>query len=60
MNNMDYQYAGFFSAATISAMHFQDVVIAIVLGFAGGFGGFLFKTFREYITSKRIEGRKKW
>ena len=54
MNNMDYQYAGFFSAATISAMHFQDVVIAIILGFAGGFGGFLFKLLRDYITKKKI------
>lgn len=54
MPNMDYQYAGFFSAATISAMHFQDVVIAIILGFAGGFGGFLFKLVREYISSKKI------
>jgi H+/Cl- antiporter ClcA len=47
MANMDYQFAGFFSAATISAMHFQDVVMAIVLGFFGGLGGFLFKMLRE-------------
>lgn len=44
---MEYQYAGFFSTATISAMHFQDVVIAVVLGFFGGFGGYLFKLLRE-------------
>ena len=47
MNTTDYQFAGFFSAATISAMHFQDIIMAIVLGFFGGLGGLLFKMLRD-------------
>lgn len=53
MTNMDYQFAGFFSAATISAMHFQDIIMAIVLGFFGGFGGLLFKLLRDKWLNKQ-------
>lgn len=50
MENMDYQYAGFFSAATVSAFHFQDIIIAVVLGFAGGFGGWIFKKIKDKLS----------
>jgi H+/Cl- antiporter ClcA len=49
----EYSYAGFFSAATISAMHFQDFLIAMLLGFAGGLGGWIFKCLKEIIQKKR-------
>lgn len=49
----EYSYAGFFSSATISAMHFEDFIIAILLGFFGGLGGYIFKCLKEYIQKKR-------
>lgn len=49
----EYSYAGFFSAATISAMHFQDFLIAMLLGFAGGLGGWIFKCLKDFINKKR-------
>lgn len=51
-NTLDYTYAGFFATAGVSAMHFQDIVIAITLGFFGGLGGFLFKLLREKLSKK--------
>lgn len=54
----EYAFAGFFSTTAISTMVYQDLLIAIGLGFFGGFGGYLFKLLKDYLTYK-IYGRKK-
>lgn len=38
-----YQAIGFFSSGTIGMMHFGDILMALVLGFVGSFGAWLFK-----------------
>jgi len=54
----EYSYAGFFSSAAISAMHFEDMIIAILLGFFGGLGGYIFKCIKEFIQKKRASKKK--
>jgi uncharacterized membrane protein len=49
MLNNEYMAAGFFTAGTISAFHFQDIVLALILGFAGAAGGWLFKKIKDKI-----------
>jgi H+/Cl- antiporter ClcA len=34
---------GYFSSSTISFMHLQDIAMALVLGFFGAAGAYLFK-----------------
>ena len=46
----EYQYAGFFTGASISAFHFQDIAIALILGFAGALGGWVFKKVKDIIS----------
>jgi hypothetical protein len=33
---------GYLTTFSISAMHFQDIILAFVLGFVGAFGAFVF------------------
>lgn len=33
---------GYFTSFSISAMHFEDIILAFVLGFFGAFGAFIF------------------
>ena len=34
---------GFFSSSVISFMHFEDIIMALILGFFGAAGAYLFK-----------------
>jgi len=54
----EYVYTGFFATGTMSAMMYQDLLIAVLLGFFGAFGGFCFKLLKDYITSKLTPKRK--
>lgn len=47
MNPDIYSTSGFFSASIISAIHFEDFIIAFALGFIGALGGYVFKMFKE-------------
>jgi len=47
MNIDTYSISGYFSTAAVTAIHFQDFIIAFSLGFVGAFGGYLFKIFKE-------------
>ena len=38
-----YQAIGFFSSSTIGMIHFQDILMALVLGFFGALGAWIFK-----------------
>ena len=52
MLNNEYMTAGFLTAGTIGAFRFQDVIMALILGFAGALGGWLFKYIKTYINKK--------
>lgn len=43
LSENQYQIAGFFSSSTIGFIHFQDIAMAIILGFFGAAGAYLFK-----------------
>lgn len=43
LTNQQYQAAGFFSSSSIGFMHFGDLIMAILLGFFGALGAYLFK-----------------
>lgn len=43
LTDTQYQMAGFFSSGTIGFIHFQDIAMAIILGFFGAAGAYLFK-----------------
>ena len=47
LSNGQYQFAGFFSSSTIGFIHFQDIIMAILLGFFGALGAYLFKLIIE-------------
>jgi H+/Cl- antiporter ClcA len=39
----EYQLAGFFSSGSIGFLHFQDLIMAILLGFFGALGAWCFQ-----------------
>jgi len=43
LNTTHYQFTGFISSGAIGFIHFQDVAMAVVLGFFGALGAYLFK-----------------
>jgi len=45
--NNDYAYAGFFASSGVGFLHFQDLFVALVLGFFGALGGYIFKLIKE-------------
>lgn len=49
----EYTFAGFFSSTVMSAIHFQDVVMAVSLGFFGALGGYLFKAIKDWLEKKK-------
>jgi hypothetical protein len=49
MNIDTYSISGYFSTAAVTAIHFQDFLIAFSLGFIGAFGGYLFKLLKENV-----------
>ncbi len=50
----EYQLAGFFSSGSIGLLHFQDLLMAILLGFFGALGAWMF----QRIVNK-VKGKKK-
>ena len=51
--SQEYSFAGFFSSSIVTGIHFQDVVMAIALGFFGALGGYLFKIIKDKIEKKK-------
>lgn len=47
MNIDTYSISGYFSTAAVTAIHFQDFIIAFCLGFIGALGGYIFKLLKE-------------
>lgn len=45
-------FAGFLSSSSISFMHLQDVIVAVILGFFGALGAYAFKLIVEKLTKK--------
>jgi len=43
LTNSQYQAAGFFSSSSIGFIHFGDILMAVLLGFFGALGAYLFK-----------------
>ena len=50
----EYQLAGFFSSSSIGFLHFQDLFMAVLLGFFGALGAWIF----QRIVNK-VRGKKK-
>jgi len=47
-SNVQTASIGYFSSSVISFLHFEDIVLAILLGFFGALGAWVFK----YLISK--------
>lgn len=43
ISDTQYNLAGFFSSGSIGFLHFQDLIMAILLGFFGAFGAYIFQ-----------------
>lgn len=52
-STQEYSFVGFFSSSILTGIHFQDVVMAISLGFFGALGGYLFKVVKDQIEKKK-------
>lgn len=52
LSNQHYQAAGFFSSGSIGFIHFQDIAMALILGFVGALGAWLFKKTVDFIEKK--------
>lgn len=50
----EYQLAGFFSSGSIGFLHFQDLIMAILLGFFGAMGAYIFQR-----VVNKVRGKKK-
>jgi hypothetical protein len=53
MNIDTYSISGYFSTAAVTAIHFQDFIIAFCLGFIGALGGFFFKVMKDKFLSNK-------
>lgn len=51
-NSTEYQLAGFFSSSSIGFLHFQDLLMAILLGFFGALGAWVFQRIINKIKKK--------
>lgn len=52
LSNQHYQAAGFFSSGSIGFIHFQDIAMALILGFVGALGAWLFKKIVDFTEKK--------
>lgn len=52
ITSQQYQAAGFFSSGSIGFIHFQDIFMALVLGFVGALGAYIFKRLVDYIEKE--------
>lgn len=57
LSNNEYHFAGFFSSSTIGFIHFQDIIMAVLLGFFGALGAYLFKKLVDK-TKKKDKPKK--
>ena len=48
-----YSFAGFFSSSTIGFIHLGDLVMAVLLGFFGAAGAYMFKCLMDYREKKK-------
>ena len=53
LNTNNYSFAGFFSSGSIGFIHFGDIAMAIILGFFGALGAFLFKIAIDWYQKKK-------
>ena len=47
-----YSISGYFSSATVTAIHFQDFFLAFMIGFIGALGGYFFKIVKENVLDR--------
>lgn len=52
LNTNQYQFAGFFSSGSIGLMHFGDIIMAVILGFFGALGAYMFKLILDKLRKK--------
>lgn len=52
LSQQQYQAAGFFSSGSIGFIHFQDIIMALVLGFVGALGAYLFKKIVDFLEKE--------
>lgn len=52
ISQTQYQAAGFFSSGSIGFIHFQDIFMALVLGFVGALGAWIFKKIVDKLDKK--------
>jgi len=52
ISQTQYQAAGFFSSGSIGFIHFGDILMALVLGFVGALGAWIFKKLIDYLDKK--------
>jgi len=52
LSNQHYQAAGFFSSGSIGFLHFEDIAVAIILGYVGALGAWLFMKTVGFIQKK--------
>ena len=45
--------AGFIFTSLVTGIAYQDIVMALVLGFFGALGGYLFKVVKDLITKRK-------
>jgi len=53
LTNQHYQTAGFFSSGVVGFIHFQDIAMALLLGFFGALGAWLFKKLVDKLDNKK-------
>lgn len=52
ITSQQYQAAGFFSSGSIGFIHFGDIIMALVLGFVGALGAYIFKRLVDYVEKE--------
>lgn len=52
-STQEYQLAGFFASGSISMIHFQDIIMALILGFMGAAGAWIFQRIVNKIKGKK-------
>ncbi len=52
MTISSHSISGYFSASIVSAIHYQDIFMALLLGFGGALGGYIFKLFKEAVLDR--------
>ena len=53
LNNLQTGFAGFLPSSVISFMHFEDILMAFILGMIGSMGAFTFQYIKDKINGKK-------